>query len=527
MNRITYLIIFFVLLAVGCTNDGRTNKSLVEIDSLLGKGMVDSAYNCLQAIPQKDLRTTDDSAYYYLLDTQSKYRLYKPIETTKDIEFSIRVYSKGTENSDKLASAYYYKSMASYDLGRIRESVIDLKKAEFISRKSKDLALKHKIYGGFVMVNEKAGENRAALEYSLKSADVSKRMKNASWLANAYNYMVALYDRLGMKDSSDFYLKKSMELVKKCPQKDVPYIMVNIGVYLMHTKPEVAKTYLKKAIEVRPIEEAYVNLAAIYANEGKAKEAISMWRKVEESDNMRAKGQALYSMLSFHMKNEDYRSAALTARRLVELKDSLLNKRDADNVKAIQSEFDVNVSRQEYERKITFSLVAVVLLALLAVIVFLYSRYKTYKMKAAVAKDQMLISNYERQVADLERQGQDNRKEIEAINRRKEKLLDRHRDTLNRGYQLFSDVTERGKTTVLWKKHDFEIVIEYYRLTDVEFVDKLETAYDEISPKYKFFLILEHIGKTDKEIMAAMCIADVTVRSIRSRVNKKKKDVAR
>lgn len=139
----------------------------------------------------------------------------------------------------------------------------------------------------------------------------------------------------------------------------------------------------------------------------------------------------------------------------------------------------------------------------------------------------MLISNYERQVADLERQGQDNRKEIEAINRRKEKLLDRHRDTLNRGYQLFSDVTERGKTTVLWKKHDFEIVIEYYRLTDVEFVDKLETAYDEISPKYKFFLILEHIGKTDKEIMAAMCIADVTVRSIRSRVNKKKKDVAR
>ena len=52
-----------------------------------------------------------------------------------------------------------------------------------------------------------------------------------------------------------------------------------------------------------------------------------MWRKVEESDNMRAKGQALYSMLSFHMKNEDYRSAALTARRLVELKDSLLNKR--------------------------------------------------------------------------------------------------------------------------------------------------------------------------------------------------------
>lgn len=60
----------------------------------------------------------------------------------------------------------------------------------------------------------------------------------------------------------------------------------------------------------------------------------------------------------------------------------------------------------------------------------------------------------------------------------------------------------------------------------MEFVDKLETSYDEISPKYKFFLILEHIGKTDKEIMAIMCVADVTIRSIRSRVNKKKKNGA-
>ena len=41
MNRIAYLIISFVLLAVGCTNSDRTDKSLVEIDSLLDKGLVD------------------------------------------------------------------------------------------------------------------------------------------------------------------------------------------------------------------------------------------------------------------------------------------------------------------------------------------------------------------------------------------------------------------------------------------------------------------------------------------------------
>ena len=52
----------------------------------------------------------------------------------------------------------------------------------------------------------------------------------------------------------------------------------------------------------------------------------------------------------------------------------------------------------------------------------------------------------------------------------------------------------------------------------------LDNSYDELSPKYKFFLILEHIGRTDKQILAAMGIAEVSGRSIRSRVNKKKKE---
>ena len=55
MNRIAYLIISFVLLAVGCTNSDRTDKSLVEIDSLLDKGLVDSAYSRLQVLSLDDM----------------------------------------------------------------------------------------------------------------------------------------------------------------------------------------------------------------------------------------------------------------------------------------------------------------------------------------------------------------------------------------------------------------------------------------------------------------------------------------
>lgn len=523
MNRISYLIAFFALLAMGCSDKSRTNQTLVEIDSLLDKGMVDSAYTRLQDIQPRNIATADDSAYYYLLRTQTEFRLYKPINTTKHIDFAINVFSINKADKDKLAAAYYYKSMVSYDLGKVKDGVISLKKADFIARNTKNAVLKHKIYDGFVMVNEKAGENRAALDYLKKSMDVSKRANKANWLAHAYNNMAAIYSRLGMKDSSEMCLKKSMELVKKIPEKDSPYILINIGVYLMPTKPELAKTYLMKALKVRPVEEAYVNLASLYAQEGDTAQAEAMWQKVLQSDNLQPKEQALHYLFGYHMDNGDYRRAALTAQKLIDLKDSMLERRNTYNVKAIQSEFDINTSRTEYERKIAFAIAAAVLLALLATIVFLYSRYKTARTKMAMAKDQMLISSYERQVADLQRQGISKEKEIDAINRRKEKLIDKHRDTLNLGYQLFTDVVENGKTTVLWRKHDFESVIEYYRLTDIEFVDMLETAYDELSPKYKFFLILEHIGKSEREIMAAMGIAEVTIRSIRSRINKKKK----
>ena len=80
-----------------------------------------------------------------------------------------------------------------------------------------------------------------------------------------------------------------------------------------------------------------------------------------------------------------------------------------------------------------------------------------------------------------------------------------------------------GKTTVLWKKHDFESVIEYYRLVDIEYVDVIENSYDGLSPKYMFCLILEHTGKTDQEIMQIMGLAEVSLRSVRSRINKKKR----
>ncbi len=167
----------------------------------------------------------------------------------------------------------------------------------------------------------------------------------------------------------------------------------------------------------------------------------------------------MHSMFSYQLQKGDYAEAARTAEKLIKLKDSLKERRSDNNVKAMQSEFDSIKSRERYERNIMVAIVCITLLALVAIASLLYFRYKQYKTKSAMAHDQMMIKNYENQILELERMGQHKEKEIEAINRRKEKLLDKHRDTLNRGYTLFTEVMA-GKPTVLWKESDFENVIE-------------------------------------------------------------------
>ena len=72
------------------------------------------------------------------------------------------------------------------------------------------------------------------------------------------------------------------------------------------------------------------------------------------------------------------------------------------------------------------------------------------------------------------------------------------------------------------EKKEFENFIEYYRLININFVDYLESEYDMLSPKNQFFLVMEHLGKSDKEIMRIMGLADGSIRSIRSRINKRR-----
>ena len=49
----------------------------------------------------------------------------------------------------------------------------------------------------------------------------------------------------------------------------------------------------------------------------------------------------------------------------------------------------------------------------------------------------------------------DKTKEIEQLTRKRDLLMEKHRDSLKLGLQRYNEAMA-GQTTVLWKKHDFE-----------------------------------------------------------------------
>ncbi|MDD7530346.1 MAG: hypothetical protein PUK16_05270 [Prevotellaceae bacterium] len=517
--------LFFIALLLaplcGCRHHSpNTNRLLENVDSLVQHNHLDSASALLEKIRMDDLANASDSAHFFLRKTQVLYRLYKPIPSTEMIDYSIGYYERHGM-AEKLADACFYKGVTLYEQGKAREAVVCIKKAEYVAKKLDDIDIRHKIYENLFIMNEEAGETALALDYAKKVLTLSSAADNKMWLARAFNNIAVAYNKLNKPDSAGVYVRKSMEMLAYIPVKERIYILNNLGAQLIPTNPQLAKTILLKVLQIEPMGAAYENLATIYMEEGDTGKAGEMWNKALKTDNRQVRVEVMKSRFAHQCATGNYKDAAATAQQLMALKDSLYKSRMENNIKSSQIIFDNMKSKQMYERNIEISILLILLLAFSFAIVFLFFRYRTYKVKGALAMDRMRIRNFEKQITELEHQGQNKEKEIEALIRKKEKLLDKHRGILYDGHKLYIGIME-GQTTVLWKKKEFENFLEYYRLVDMEFMDMLELEYDELSSKYKFFMVMEHWGKSDKDIMRIMGLAESSIRSARSRINKRR-----
>ncbi len=523
----TSLFLSFILttmLLLGCQSRNNAEEQLVLIDSLLIQDMVDSAKVIIGDISLKDMDSKEDSAYYYLVQTETNYRNRIPMESEFGINYSLKFYET-TKDHEKLARALFYKGVTTFSKGSINKTIILLKQAEELAEKTNNLLLKHKIYDKLSYYNGDLYEYVLSKRYALKALDISRAIKSPKRQSAALLYLFTCYFETGQKDSALICANQCSSLLSLQDSINLPYLFFDFGRIYENDDPQLAKAYLKKALAIKGIPNAYKTLANIYMREDSMEKVREMWQQALYStrntkmNTMRI--DIFNTMRKQCMEHGDYERANALADSAMAWQKRYYDTQQQERLNEIQAKYDKKVAEQELLNKVYGWGLVVVGIGGLLIIGLGYYSYRGMKAAKQLAETKAEMALYTQKAKELEASGEQNTKELVRLNRKISELQQRQAGILANGKRLY-DALQSGATTVRWGKADFTDFIEYYKLKDLAFVNDLETDYDRLSPKYMFFAILEHEGRTDEEIMRVMGISESTMRSTRSRINSKR-----
>lgn len=512
----------FVIMAVGC-NAGQMTERLALIDTLLVHDEVDSALHQLSNIPLDAIQSKSDSAYYFLLLTEATYRTPGAAMSDSSIIIFCTEYYKNSSDKEKLARSYYYRGVIrSKELHNIKETILLLKQAEEKAKGTNNLLLKHKIYESLSYYNSEFFERGLALFYANRALQVAEELNDNERKAIAFLYMAGSYSHLGKADSLSICVQQCLSLADYITDTDKAYLYTRIGELYADTEPEMAKKYLLKAVDIYPQLWTYRALSGIYAKENHLEEARKIWAKaLQMNESIEAKIDILKTMRQQEMEQKDYLEANELADSIMVLETKLYDTQKREQMAEIQAKYDKEAAERELKSLVrTWGMG---LLAVIAIVIGFLGRksYEGMKSSKELAESKLQLGAYMQKARELESSGKASAQEINELHRKIDELHHRHSGILAKGKEL-AEALEAGGTTVLWGKSDFQNFLEYYKMKDLPFVNEMETDYSGLSAKYIFFAVLEHEGKTDADIQRIMGISENTLRSTRSRINRKR-----
>ena len=200
----------------GCSQSIKEDDKLITIDSLLMEELPDSALNIIKSIDYTFF-DEDKKAYFNLLKTQALYKAYLPIHSDSIINSSISYYEE-SNNTQKLGWAYFYKACIISEMGKEKEALDILKKAEDIANNSNDKILLHNTCFYIGSINTLYHENLLAIKYLKKASITSKQTRKFNHLMFDYEKLAKVYAEMGEEDSVRNYLNKALAVVDSLPK---------------------------------------------------------------------------------------------------------------------------------------------------------------------------------------------------------------------------------------------------------------------------------------------------------------------
>lgn len=423
-----------------------------------------------------------------------------------------------------------------YQLEKYDESIQELKQAEELAVPLDDYVLKYYVYHYLGQSNHRIKNHEQSLKYAHLVMRYSKSLGDSSRMVIALNDLATAYGQTGLytgnkslMDSAKMCIRRCIPLMKHLSDQAriKPYIFTAIGgEFLEENKVDSAVYFAQKSIQVRPTNIGYVLLADIAEHQGDAaradklyQQSLSMGEKDPAVVSSEGKMLPLKFYTNFKVRQGKYQEACFLMQQIIAANDSLNHARKVQVVNELQTKYDQEVKRRKLDKKLyQYGVAMAVLLVLILAMIALW-RYRSLKAQAEQMRLQGQLSEYRRQVLELETHGEGNSRTIELLNAKIEELQQGLHDTLFHGKEKYEEIMAGGNT-VKWDKQDFEDFINYYRLIDLPYITEMEAKYENLSPRNLFYLVLERMEKSNEEIQNILCIGASSLRTLRSRLRK-------
>ena len=544
MNQWKYLLGLLLLFLLACNRAGEHEALFRQVESVMNK-RPDSAMVLLETIQNPERLPERDWAYWALLTTQAKDKLY--IRHTSDSVINRVVdYFDGFSffrYRHEKALAYYYKGRVNNDLGHLEEALKAYHKAYDNAKWTDDYKLTYLIESNVGKIYLRQDMYHLALS-AYKNADKAVRQANDSTsMAYTSAYLGRVYGKQENWEQANVCYRQAINIARLVNNKNVLLLGMQelAGIYLNQDSLDLALALSKQVVAY---EKEYniphdfgldYMMGNIYRNLYKTDSADYYLSQAVEFGNIYTRCSAYKAL--YYLYKEDQQEKAIQFNTLYEAC------RDSIEAMGMSSDsFQIhearNAEKRKLERILGFVLIATTSLGLVYLF-YCYSKnkrksknkFEEYKQTSQSEKQEMfkyfneMSAQMNDQLLKFESRCERIGKEKENIERQKEESDKRILDLEGRlkSYEAKRSQIERGEIIVLElrkelkalpNKEDRTSVLSFVDATSHDFVTRLKYNFPELKRadiEYSAFVRLNF------DLRALSIILGIDVRSVSRR----------
>ena len=544
MNQWKYLLGLLLLFLLACSRAGKHEALFRQVESVMNK-RPDSAMVLLESIQNPERLPERDWAYWALLTTQAKDKLY--IRHTSDSVINRVVdYFDGFSffrYRHEKALAYYYKGRVNNDLGHLEEALKAYHKAYDNAKWTDDYKLTYLIESNVGKIYLRQDMYHLALS-AYKNADKAVRQANDSTsMAYTSAYLGRVYGKQENWEQANVCYRQAINIARLVNNKNVLLLGMQelAGIYLNQDSLDLALALSKQVVAY---EKEYniphdfgldYMMGNIYRNLYKTDSADYYLSQAVEFGNIYTRCSAYKAL--YYLYKEDQQEKAIQFNTLYEA--------CRDSIEAMGTSSDSfqihearNAEKRKWERILGFVLIATTSLGLVYLF-YCYSKnkrksknkFEEYKQTSQSEKQEMfkyfneMSAQMNDQLLKFESRCERIGKEKENIERQKEESDKRILDLEGRlkSYEAKRSQIERGEFIVLDlrkelkalpNKEDRTSVLAFVDATSHDFVTRLKYNFPELKRadiEYSAFVRLNF------DLRALSIILGIDVRSVSRR----------